>query len=215
MAITLVGDNLASSGTRPSVGTVWLKVKFVFVKLTLAIDDCAEVYTDTAPYFKITDELSWEIVALYRLMSKRVSVKFDVSWFVHTHNEYQIIPGKQSPAFPSAMAVVGKYLLVNVLTYICNWVIVLFDSAWFVVVCILIHDDDSLIARFVVSTWGPSGADRTQVGPMLAPWTLLSGLGRHRGQSWNQDQPLTLTAHTTHYSMTSWHGDAFRITYPV
>ena len=25
-------------------------------------------------------------------------------------------------------------------------------------------------------TWGPSGADRTQVGPMLVPWTLLSGL---------------------------------------
>ena len=23
--------------------------------------------------------------------------------------------------------------------------------------------------------WGPSGADRTQVGPMLAPWTLLTG----------------------------------------
>ena len=23
--------------------------------------------------------------------------------------------------------------------------------------------------------WGQSGADRTQVGPMLAPWTLLSG----------------------------------------
>ena len=34
----------------------------------------------------------------------------------------------------------------------------------------------SLIARFVGSTWGPSGADRTQVGPMLAPWTLLSGM---------------------------------------
>ena len=25
-------------------------------------------------------------------------------------------------------------------------------------------------------TWGPSGANRTQVGPMLAPWTLLSGI---------------------------------------
>ena len=25
-------------------------------------------------------------------------------------------------------------------------------------------------------TWGPSGADRTQVGPMLAPRTLLSGM---------------------------------------
>ena len=27
----------------------------------------------------------------------------------------------------------------------------------------------SLIARFMGQTWGPSGADRTQVGPMLAP----------------------------------------------
>ena len=32
-----------------------------------------------------------------------------------------------------------------------------------------------LIARFVGPTWGLSGADRTQVGPMLALWTLLSG----------------------------------------
>ena len=33
-----------------------------------------------------------------------------------------------------------------------------------------------LIAMFVGPTWGPSGADGTQVGPMLAPWTLLSGI---------------------------------------
>ena len=33
----------------------------------------------------------------------------------------------------------------------------------------------ALIARFMGPTWGPSGADRTQVGPMLAPWTSLSG----------------------------------------
>ena len=33
----------------------------------------------------------------------------------------------------------------------------------------------SQIARFMGPTWGPPGADRTQVGPMLAPWTLLSG----------------------------------------
>ena len=32
-----------------------------------------------------------------------------------------------------------------------------------------------MIARFMGPIWGPSGADRTQVGPMLAPWTLLSG----------------------------------------
>ena len=34
----------------------------------------------------------------------------------------------------------------------------------------------SLIARFLGPTWGPPGADRTQVSPMLATWTLLSGL---------------------------------------
>ena len=33
----------------------------------------------------------------------------------------------------------------------------------------------TLMARFLRPTWGPSWADRTQVGPRLAPWTLLSG----------------------------------------
>ena len=31
------------------------------------------------------------------------------------------------------------------------------------------------IARFMGPTWGPPGSCRPQVGPMLAPWTLLSG----------------------------------------
>ena len=35
--------------------------------------------------------------------------------------------------------------------------------------------DSPPIASFVGPTWDPSGADRTQVGPMLVPWTLLSG----------------------------------------
>ena len=37
------------------------------------------------------------------------------------------------------------------------------------------HDMDTQIARFMGPTWDPPGADRTQVGPVLAPWTLLSG----------------------------------------
>ena len=32
----------------------------------------------------------------------------------------------------------------------------------------------TLIARFMGPTWGPSWVDRTHLGPMLAPWTLLS-----------------------------------------
>ena len=35
-----------------------------------------------------------------------------------------------------------------------------------------------LIARFLGPTWGPPGADRTQVGPILAPWISLSGTWR-------------------------------------
>ena len=34
----------------------------------------------------------------------------------------------------------------------------------------------SQIAKFIGPTWDPPGADRTQVGPKLAPWTLLSGV---------------------------------------
>ena len=33
----------------------------------------------------------------------------------------------------------------------------------------------TLIARLMGPTWGPPDADRTQVGPMLSPWILLSG----------------------------------------
>ena len=37
------------------------------------------------------------------------------------------------------------------------------------------YDSLPLIARFMGPTRGPFRADRTPVGPMLAPWTLLSG----------------------------------------
>ena len=34
----------------------------------------------------------------------------------------------------------------------------------------------SQTARIMGSTWGPTGPCRPQMGPMLAPWTLLSGM---------------------------------------
>ena len=42
--------------------------------------------------------------------------------------------------------------------------------------CLWFGASTSQIARFVWPTWGPPGSCRPQVGPMLAPWTLLSGL---------------------------------------
>ena len=32
------------------------------------------------------------------------------------------------------------------------------------------------IAKFMWPSWGPPGSCRSQIGPMLAPWTLLSGM---------------------------------------
>ena len=49
----------------------------------------------------------------------------------------------------------------------------------------------SLIARFMGQTRGPSGADRTQVGPMLAPWTLLSGFGSGNGLVSSRQSAIT------------------------
>ena len=40
-----------------------------------------------------------------------------------------------------------------------------------------IHQLLSLITRFMGPTWDPSGAYWTQMVPVLAPWTLLSGVG--------------------------------------
>ena len=36
------------------------------------------------------------------------------------------------------------------------------------------------IAKFMGPTWGPPGSCRPQIGPMLAPWTLLSAWWRHQ-----------------------------------
>ena len=48
------------------------------------------------------------------------------------------------------------------------------------------------IAKFMGLTWDPPGADRAQVGPMLTPWTLLSGNHPHANRSYY---------HTCHPSM--------------
>ena len=62
------------------------------------------------------------------------------------------------------------------LPHFTTWQIIetLYQTTWYSEKQLLIHTLYSLIARFMRPTWGPSGADRTQVGPMLASWTWLS-----------------------------------------
>ena len=42
-----------------------------------------------------------------------------------------------------------------------------------------------LEAKFMGPTWGPPGSSRPQMGPMLAPWTLLSGSGCYESRESN------------------------------
>ena len=50
----------------------------------------------------------------------------------------------------------------------------------------------TLIARFMGPTWGLHGADRTQVGPRWATWTLLSG---SPDLCWNRDLHQAVITH--------------------
>ena len=54
----------------------------------------------------------------------------------------------------------------------------------------------TLRARFMGPTWGPPGACRPQVGPMLAPWILLSGKPQ-------PDKILMITSPTAHMCISS------------
>ena len=47
----------------------------------------------------------------------------------------------------------------------------------------LTKDIPSQIAKFMGPTWGPPGSCRPQMGPMLAPWTLLLGMACPTGQA--------------------------------
>ena len=69
-------------------------------------------------------------------------------------------------------------------------------------------DMPSLVARFMGPAWGPPGADRTQVGPVLAPRTFLSGIltahhfniGRQKSQN-----PFSIYVITTFWAMSLRH----------
>ena len=37
------------------------------------------------------------------------------------------------------------------------------------------------IAKFMGPTWGPPGSCQPQMGPMLVPWTFLSGIDINKG----------------------------------
>ena len=71
---------------------------------------------------------------------------------------------------------VFNWLAVNVAFFLWVWSSVVYTwSALWLLATRCFSTIAALIARCMGPTWGPSGADRTQVGPMLAPWTLLSG----------------------------------------
>ena len=66
---------------------------------------------------------------------------------IHTHRSKFAAPGVSSPVVKLPALTVGFQLCAT-----------------------------SQIAKFMGPTWGPPGSCRSQMGPMLTPWTLLSGV---------------------------------------
>ena len=60
--------------------------------------------------------------------------------------------------------------------YILCLIIIKKSEVWTITHCLgLGHETMVSVVCLSIFLWGPSGDDRTQVSPMLAPWTLLSG----------------------------------------
>ena len=58
-----------------------------------------------------------------------------------------------------------------------------------------------LIARFMGPTWGPSGADRTQVGPMLTRWTFAIWAWFHPSVQLLFNDSLYVSIHMNHFAI--------------
>ena len=59
----------------------------------------------------------------------------------------------------------------------------------------------ALITRFMGPTWDSSGADRTQVGPMLAPWTLLSEYLQATAYRWGSKRVVVINDKSKLYTI--------------
>ena len=60
-----------------------------------------------------------------------------------------------------------------------SWVVIGSDTYWsellYMIPCRTRFTLGNKNTSWQRGSWGPSGADRTQVGPVLTPWTMLSG----------------------------------------
>ena len=63
------------------------------------------------------------------------------------------------------------------------------------------------IAKFMGPTWGPPGSCQPQMGPMLAPWTWISGYKEREPFLWLPLISPGPYALQLLYHMTSWHGN--------
>ena len=66
------------------------------------------------------------------------------------------------------------------------------------------HRNASQIARFMGPTWGPPRSCRPQMGPVLAPWTLLSGVLLPEKKVWSRISCNLLAASRTQSSSPPW-----------
>ena len=108
---------------------------------------------------------------LYDLNHENRNVVFNI-YLIYISKTYHYLV-KSSPRWLELGEYVMEIILIE--TWCLEWVNAITSAPVF--------DVSPLISRYMGPSWGPSGADRTQVGPMLTPWTLLSGTFRRQCSS--------------------------------
>ena len=130
-------------------------------------------------YGFVVSVLFWFVLLWFVYWLLDVRSRFVWSCFPHPLQQYQNCPFA-CEIIPNDKVKIDRYQTTpthNKLGTVCiclgiYWMENRYSFQW---TSLLLIQSCTLIARFMWPTWGPSGADRTQVGPMLAPWTLLSG----------------------------------------
>ena len=118
----------------------------------------------------------YQTLNIYLLYSRRIFyIDMDLRILVYHHvTEWLFGQSEDSPLLrrpKKNQAKMKQFVAILLLTVMLNAASTRGKKWYFVPAYV----SPTLIARSMGPTWGPSGADRTQVGPMLAPWTLLSG----------------------------------------
>ena len=116
-------------------------------------------------------EVTWHLIGRYLSGIKPWTndSSYEILWALLTINGGICIKGSRHP-YKSRPIV-----LPDSVTEVLHNIVTKWAQKWGLFCCTEYSNKATQIAKFMGPTWSPPGSCRPQMGPMLTPWTLLSG----------------------------------------